>query len=243
MEAAAAAEDNGRRACIARWSGQPSVDAADLLASINRDGLDGLSIDACQTAAGVEYHDARRTPGSFVDPGVTRPGRMAAAGLAATEGCGIAFLACAAVMVPIGAAIGAVITAASTLPERTAYRLNIVTANVRAGLNLDASFEKAMREEASRQGIVLTRGYADARLDVVMTRFRWDVGVGNSVAIRIDFEVTGFADGKRGHRNITYISERAKVSEWIADSGKRIRQELMMDEASQTIWQKVLDRD
>lgn len=173
----------------------------------------------------------------------TRPGRMAGVGFALTEGCGIAFFVCAAVTVPLGAALGAVITAASTLPERTAYRLNIVTASVMAGLNLDASFEKAMREEASRQGIVLTHGYADARISVVVTRFQWDVGVGNSVAIRIDFEVTGFADGKRGHRNITYISERAKVSEWIADSGKRIRQGLMMDEASQTIWQKVLDRD
>ena len=72
---------------------------------------------------------------------------MAGVGFALTEGCGIAFFVCAAVMVPIGAAIGAVITAASTLPERTAYRLNIVTANVMAGFNLDASFEKAMREK------------------------------------------------------------------------------------------------
>jgi len=173
----------------------------------------------------------------------TRPGRMAAEGFALTEGCGIAFLACAAVTVPLGAAMGAVITAVSTLPERQAYRLNRVTANVTAGLNLDANFQKAMREEASRQGIVLTRGYADARINVVVTRFQWDVGVGNSVAIRIDFEVTGFADGKRGHRNITYFSERAKVPEWITESGKRIRQELMMDEASQVIWQQILDRD
>jgi len=173
----------------------------------------------------------------------TRPGRTAAEGFALTEGCGIAFIACAVVTVPLGAAMGAVITAVSTLPERHAFALNRVTANVTAGLNLDASFEKAMRDEASRQRIVLTHGYADARMNVVVTRFQWDVGVGNSVAIRIDFEVTGFADGKRGHRNITYISERATVPEWIVDSGKRIRQELMMDEASQTIWQQVLDRE
>ena len=86
---------------------------------------------------------------------------------------------------------------------------------------------------------------ADARLDIVMTRFQWDVSVGNNVAIRIDFKVTGFVDGKSGSRNITYISERAKVPEWITDSGKRIRQKLttIMDEASQTIWQQILDRD
>ena len=56
---------------------------------------------------------------------------------------------------------------------------------------------------------------------------------------------SGFADGKRGHRNITYISERAKAPEWVADSGKRIREELTttMDEASQAIWQQVLNRE
>jgi hypothetical protein len=175
----------------------------------------------------------------------TRPGKMAAEGLAITEGCGAFFIFCAVVTVPIGAAMGAAITAAETIPDEQAHELNRVSANVMAGLNLDASFGKAMREEASRQGIVLSGRRADARLNIVMTRFEWDVSVGNKVAIRIDFKVTGSADGKRGHRNITYISERAKAPVWIADSGKRIRQELtsIMDEASQKIWQQVLDRD
>ncbi len=174
----------------------------------------------------------------------TRPGRMAVEGIKAVDGCGFCILILP-ITVGLYAATGAVITAIETLPERQAHELNRVTVNVTAGLNFDATFEKAMRDEASRQGIVLTRGYADARLDVVMTRFRWDVGVGNNVAIKIDFKVTGDADGKRGHRNITYISERAKVPEWVADSGKRIREELttIMDEASQTIWQKVLNRE
>ena len=175
----------------------------------------------------------------------TRPGRMAAEGLAITEGCGAFFIFCAVVTVPLGAAMGAAITAAETLPEERAHELNRVSANVTAGLNLDASFSKAMREEASRQGIVLSGRRADARLNITMTRFQWDVSLGNNVAIRIDFKVTGFADGKRGHRNITYISERAKTPEWIADSGKRIRQELatIMDKASQKIWQQILNRD
>lgn len=175
----------------------------------------------------------------------TRPGRMAAEGFAATEGCGAFFIVCAAVTVPLGAAMGAVITAAETLPEEQAHELNRVSAIVTSGLGLNASFSKAMREEASRQGIVLSGRRADARLNIVITGFQWDVSIGNNVAIRIDFKVTGFADGKRGHRNIKYLSERAKVSEWVAESGQRIRQELTtsMDEASQTIWQKVLGRD
>ena len=174
----------------------------------------------------------------------TRPGHMAAAALEGAGGCGICGLAII-VTVPLAATIGAVITTAETLPKEQAHELNRVSANVTAGLNLNASFAKAMREEASRHGIVLTGRRADARLNIVMTRFEWDVSVGNYVAIRIDFKVTGFADGKRGHRKITYKSERAKAPEWIADSGKRIRQELMtiMDEASQTIWQQALDRD
>jgi len=175
----------------------------------------------------------------------TQPGRMAAEGFAITEGCGAFFIFCAAVTVPLGAAMGAAITAAETLPKEQAHELNRVSANVAAGLKLNASFSKAMREEASRQGIVLSGRRADARLNIAMTRFQWDVSVGNNVAIRIDFKVTGFVDGKKGCRNIKYIGERAKAQEWIADSGKRIRQELMtiMNEASQTIWQQVLDRD
>ena len=143
------------------------------------------------------------------------------------------------------AAIGAVITATETLPEEQAHELNRVTANVMAGLSLDASFNKAMREEASRQGIVLSGGYADARLNIVVTALLWDVSIGNNVGIRIDFKVTGFADGKKGHRKITYNSERAKVPEWVADSGQRIRQTLttIIDDASQQIWQQILDRE
>jgi len=178
------------------------------------------------------------------NPG-TRPGRMAAEGFAVTEACGAFFLYCAAVTVPLGATIGAVITAAETLPEEQAHELNRVSANVTAGLNLNASFRKAMRKEASRQGIVLRGTHADARLNIAVTALFWDVSIGNNVAIRIEFEVTGFVGGKKGRRKITYRSERAKASEWIADSGKRIREKFttVMDEASQTIWQQVLDRD
>ena len=173
-----------------------------------------------------------------------RPGHMAAEAFEGASGCGLCVLG-AIITAPLAATVGAVITTTETLPKEQAHELNRVSANVTAGLNLTARFAKAMREGASRQGIVLTGRRADARLNIVMTRFRWDVSVGNNVAIRIDFKVTGFADGKRGHRNITFTSERRKAPEWISDSGKRIRQELLtiMDEASQTIWQQVLDRD
>ena len=175
----------------------------------------------------------------------TRPGRMAAEGFAVTEGCGAFFIFCAVVTVPLGAAMGAAITAAETLPEEQAHELNRVSANVTAGLNIGANFSRAMHDEASRQGIVLSSRRADARLNIVMTGFQWDVGVGNTVAIRIDFKVTGFADGKKGHRNIKYVSERAKVPEWVADSGQRIRHTLAktMDEASIEVWQRILNRN
>jgi hypothetical protein len=175
----------------------------------------------------------------------TRPGKMAGQGLAVTEGCGAFFIACAIVTVPLGALTGAVITAVETLPEQQAHELNRVSANVIAGLSLNVDFDMAMRAEASRHGIVLKTSDADARIDIVMTRFEWDVSVGNNVAIRIDFKVTGSADGKTGHRNFTITGERAKAPEWMADSGKRIGEELMtiMDEASRTIWLQALDRD
>jgi hypothetical protein len=131
------------------------------------------------------------------------------------------------------------------LPEQQAHELNRVSANVIAGLSLNVDFDRAMRAEASRHGIVLKTSHADARIDIVMTRFEWDVSIGNNVAIRIDFKVTGSADGKTGHRNFTIMGERAKAPEWMADSGKRIGEELMtiMDEASRTIWLQALDRD
>jgi hypothetical protein len=175
----------------------------------------------------------------------TRPGKMAVDGFAVTEACGILFFACAIVTVPLGALTGAVITAVETLPEQQAQELNRVSANVIAGLSLSADFDMAMRAEASRHGIVLRTSNADARIDIVMTRFEWDVSVGNNVAIRIDFKVTGVADGKTGYRNFTIIGERAKAPEWMADSGKRIGEELItiMDEASRTIWRQALDRD
>lgn len=193
---------------------------------------------------GTEF---RSHPGLAVDVDgnpETRPGSMAAKGLEAASGCGICVLG-AVVTVPLLAATGAVITAVETLPEEQAHELNRVSANVTAGFNLNASFARAMRDEASRQGIVLSGRRADARLNIAMTRFEWDVSVGNNVAVRIDFKATGIVDGKGGERNIKYVSERAKASEWIADSGKRIHQNLttIMDEASQTIWQQVLDRD
>ena len=175
----------------------------------------------------------------------TRPGRMAADGFAVTEACGAFFLYCAAVTVPLGATIGAVITAAETLPEEQAHELNRVSARAMAGLNLNASFSKAMREEASRQGIVLSGRRADARLNIAVTALFWDVSIGNNVAIRIEFEVTGFVDGKKGRRKITYRSERATVPEWVANNGQRISQTLttIMDDASQKVWQRILDRD
>ena len=174
----------------------------------------------------------------------TRPGRMAAEGFEVAGACDLCILI-TPISVPLYAAIGAITTAVNTLPEEQAHELNRVSANVTAGLNIGANFSRAMHDEASRQGIVLSSRRADARLNIVMTGFQWDVGVGNTVAIRIDFKVTGFADGKKGHRNIKYVSERAKVPEWVADSGQRIRHTLAktMDEASIEVWQRILNRN
>jgi len=172
----------------------------------------------------------------------TRPGRMAAEGVGLAGGCGIAFFACAAVLAPVAAAMGAVITGVETLPEEQAHELNRVSAVVLAEIDPNARFDQAMRQEASRRGIVLTRRYADTLLNVVVTNFQWDIGAGNGVAMRIDAEVSGRANGQRGSRKITYLSERASVPEWTADSGERIRRALAMDDASQAIWQQILDR-
>ena len=174
----------------------------------------------------------------------TRPGKMAAKGFEVASGCGLCIFG-TLVSVPLYAATGAVITATETLPEEQAHELNRVSAGVTAGINLTASFSKAMREEASRQGIVMTRRNADARVNIAVTELFWNVSIGNNVAIQIEFEVTGFVDGKKGRRKITYRSERATVPEWVANNGQPIRQTLttIMNEASQKVWQRILDHE
>jgi hypothetical protein len=174
----------------------------------------------------------------------TRPGKMAATALEGAGGCGMCIIG-AVVIVPVYAATGAVITAVSTLPEEQAHELNRVSADVMAGFSPAAGLSKAMLEEALRQGIVITRRNADARLNIAATEWFWDVSIGNNVAIQIEFEVTGFVDGKGGRRKITYRSERATVPEWLANNGQPIRQTLatIFDEASQEVWQRILDRE
>ncbi len=172
-----------------------------------------------------------------------RPGKMAMEGFKVAGECELCFFL-TPVTVPLMATIGAVVTATETLPKEQALELNHVTANAMASLNLDAEFSKAMRDEALRRGIKLGSRRVDASLDIVLTKFEWDVSVGNNVAIVVDFRITGSAGGKSGHRKITYRSERVKAGEWLENSGQRIRETLaqIADEASKVVWQRLLDR-
>lgn len=172
------------------------------------------------------------------------PGKMAMDGFKVAGECEFCIFLIP-VTVPLMATIGAVVTATETLPTDQARDLNRVTANAMASLNLAAEFSEAMRGEAMRRGIKLGSKRVDARLDIVMTKIEWDVSVGNNVAIRIDFRITGRAGGKSGHRKITYQSERIKASVWLADSGQQIRETLaqIADDASKVVWQRLLDRE
>jgi hypothetical protein len=179
------------------------------------------------------------------DPDI-RPGALAEEGLqAAVEACYFLFLACALVTVPAGAAAGAIATAVETLPEEQAHALNHVTAKVAPRLALNADFQKAMYYEAARQGITLVSSRADVALSVYATEIFWDVSVGNNVAIEVHFEVIGRANGKSGRRNVRYVSDKAKVHEWVAGTGELIEGALttMVEEASVEIWQEILGRD
>jgi hypothetical protein len=177
-----------------------------------------------------------------------RPGAMAAEGMyGSVEACNIFFWACAIFMVPTAAATGAIITAIETLPEEDALALNHVTANVvsRTGVNLDIAFDAAMRREAERHGIELKSVFADVSLQAYISGVRWNVGVGNHVAIETTFTIHGHSDGKSGRRDIKVVSDSAKVEEWVAGAGERIEEALivMVDEASIEIWERILDHD
>ena len=178
----------------------------------------------------------------------TRPGALAAEGfVASVEGCDILFWACALIIVPAGAATGAVITAIETLPEEDALALNRVTTDVvsRAGMNLDIDFDTAMRNEAERHGIVLKNVIADVSLYAYVSEVFWNVGVGNNVAIEATFTIRGHADGKSGQRSIKIVSDSAKVQDWVSGTGERIEEALtvMVAEASVEIWRRILDDD
>jgi hypothetical protein len=177
-----------------------------------------------------------------------RPGAMAVQGMyGSVEACNIFFWACAIVMVPTATAAGAIITAIETLPEEDAHALNHVTANVvsRNGVNLDMAFDQAMRREAGRHGIELKSVFADVSLQAYISEVRWNVGVGNHVAIEATFTIHGHANGKSGRRNITVVSDSAKVEEWVSGSGELIEEALnvMVEDASVEIWERILDRD
>jgi len=177
-----------------------------------------------------------------------RPGAMAAEGMyGSVEACNIFFWACAIFMVPTAAAAGAIITAIETLPEEEAHALNHVTANVVShnGVDLDMAFDAAMRREAERHGIELKSVYADVSLQAYISEVRWNVGIGNHVAIEATFAIHGHADGRSGRRSIKVVSDSAKVEEWVAGSGELIEEALnvMVEDASVEIWERILDRD
>lgn len=175
----------------------------------------------------------------------TRPGRMAGEAAIAALECHVFYIICAAAIIPLSAATGATITAITTLPEEQAHELNRVTAEVASGMNLVARFVDATRDEAIRQGLTLRDRNADALIRIEPTAFEWVVSVGDNVAIRMEVAVVVFLDGRRKVRRMKYRSEAAKVPEWLADDAERLRHELetFMDEASEAIWLKILDRD
>jgi len=170
---------------------------------------------------------------------------MAMDGFEASSGCDWAALFCAIVMVPVGAVTGAVITGIETLPEDQAHELNKVSAAVMTSNSLYTDLDNAMHDEALRQGLVVSRRKADANVHIEVTRLLWDVSIGNKVAVYIDFHVRASVKGKRGKRNIRYRSERGTVPEWVENNGQRIHETLatIMEEASQKVWQSILDRD
>jgi hypothetical protein len=172
-----------------------------------------------------------------------KPGSMAMDGLQASGECGYFVLLCAMVVVPTAAATGAVITAVETLPDEQALTLNQVSKTVMSGLDQDVVLDNAMRGVAARQSVVLRKSRADVLLNVTVTQFKWDVSVGNNVAMKIKLYVWGQANGKKGDRNFSFTGKRAKAPEWTADSGALIRQEFsaLMEQASERIWREVLD--
>lgn len=175
-----------------------------------------------------------------------RPGALAAeGGRAAVEVCGPFYMFCALVTVPVGAVAGAIITAVETLPEDQAHALNHVTAQVASRLSLDADFNAAMRSEGARHGITYSMMKADVWLRVQTTQIFWNVGVGNKVALEVHFTVTGRSGAKSGKLAVRYVSDSARVHDWVAGTGELIEQALMkmVEEASVEIWQKILDYD
>jgi hypothetical protein len=175
-----------------------------------------------------------------------RPGAMATKGVhAAMEVCGPFYWACSVVTLPVGAATGAIITAVETLPEDQANALNHVTRKVASQLSLDADFQKAMHDEAGRHGIQLRSWRAHVELRVYVTEMYWNVGVGNNVAFEVHFAIEGRSGGQSGHARYKYVSDSAKVHDWVAGTGEMIEQALirMVGESSVEIWQKILDYD
>ena len=164
-------------------------------------------------------------------------------GLEASAGCDILFFVCALVTVPVAAATGAAITATETLPETQAHELNRVTALAMASIDKNALLETAMHAAAIEHDVLLQKRHAEVILDVYVTEFWWDVGLGNRAAMKISLDVRGRADGKTGQRCFKFVGNRAKTAEWTADSGALIRQEFqnLLHEASQKFWQEVLD--
>ncbi len=174
-----------------------------------------------------------------------RPGAMALDGLEASTSCDYLFVFCAAVVVPLSAVTGAVITAADTLPEEEAKLLNGLSAKAAAGLHMPQMFQSVMLSEAIRQGVDIQASGADATVEFVATNLWWEVSIGNQVSLRLTVEARAFHRGEFGRRRLGYRSEPAPIDEWLVGGEKHIRDALesFMPEASEAIWLRVLDRD
>jgi hypothetical protein len=170
---------------------------------------------------------------------------MALDGLEASASCEHLFVFCAAVFVPISAVTGAVITATDTLPEEEAELLNRLTGKAASGLHMSQMFQSVMLSEAIRQGVKIQATGADAVVEFVATEFWWEVSVGNQVSLRLTVEAHASYSGEVGRRRLGYRSEPAPVEEYLAGGEQRIRDALQsfLPEASEAIWQRVLDRD
>jgi hypothetical protein len=175
-----------------------------------------------------------------------RPGAMALSGLEASmEACQEFFIFCAVISVPVYTVTGAVVTAVDTLPEEEAEMLNLLTARATSGLPMSRMFNSVMLSEAIRQGVQVQASGAEAIIEFVATELWWEVSIGNQVSLRLTVEAHARHSGKTGRRRFGYRGKPAPIEEWLAGGEPHIRDSLeaFLPEASEAIWQRILDRD
>jgi len=122
----------------------------------------------------------------------------------------------------VGAATGAAVSGATTLPDDDAALLREASARVMGSRDWQKTYLASLEQTARARDIVVNSGNVDTRISVYLQTLEWDIIIGNQAQIVADVQVLIQQDQNRFIKSYRKSSAAFQADKWAEGDGQAV---------------------